>query len=386
MAIPIAILSIALILLLVILRSAARAASPLSRDEADRALAAALERVAKRRGLSAAGLTIARPRIGFRASYGADAEAGRRLFHAASVGKLFTAALIGRLIDEGKLAWDSRAAAILPPEALRGLFVWRGADRSGEVTIAMLLAHSSGVADYFGDQGRAGLSVGRLLAKEPHRLWSVDELLDFSRNEQRAVGAPGERYHYSDTGYLLLGLIAEAVRGAPFHELLRREIFEPSGMRDAYMPLREGPPAGAPPLRPAVLGGVDLSREHALSADWAGGGVALSATELVAFCEALNAGRIIRPETLSRMADFRHRFMIGVGYGYGLMELRPGEFSPFLKSWPRLRGHMGILGIQCFWDPEDGTVIVVSLGDDRAVADSVRLLLATMGIVKRLRA
>lgn len=385
MAIPIAILSIALILLLVILRSAALATVPLSRDEADRALAAALERVARRRGLAAAGLTISRPRIGFRASYGADAEAGRRLFHAASVGKLFTAALIGRLIDEGKLAWDSRAAAFLPPETLRGLFLRRGEDRSGEVTIAMLLAHTSGAADYFGDEGKEGFSVGRLLAREPHRLWSVEELLDFSRNGQRAVGAPGERFHYSDTGYLLLGLIAEAVRGAPYHELLRREIFEPSGMRNAYMPLREGPPAGAPPLRPAVLGGVDLSQTNALSADWAGGGVALSATDLVAFCEALNAGRIIRPETLNRMADFRGRFMLGVGYGYGLMELRPGEFSPFLKSWPRLRGHMGILGIQCFWDPEDGTVIVVSLGDDRAVADSVRLLLATMGIVQRLR-
>lgn len=386
MSITIAILSIALIMLLVISRAAARSSRPLSPDEAGRALKAELERAARRRGLAAAGLSVAHPPSGLRLSYGADEEAPRRVFHAASVGKLFTAAMVGRLIDEGRLAWDSRVASILSPETLRGLFEWHGTDRGGDVTIAMLLAHTSGVADYWADEARGGEGVGKRISVEPGRAWEVEGLLDFSRNGQRAVGAPGERFHYSDTGYLLLGLVVEAVRGAPFHELLRREIFEPAGMKDAYMPLREEPPAGAPPLRPAVLGGVDLSQTNALSADWAGGGVALSAADLIAFCEALNAGRIIRPRTLEHMADFRGRFRLGVGYGYGLMELRPGEFSPFLKSWPRLRGHMGILGIQCFWDPQDGTIIVVSLGDDRAVGDSVRLLLATMGILRRVRA
>jgi len=384
MTIAIAVLAIVLILILVIWRSMAKATRPLSVQEASSALTSQLEHFARRHSLAAAGLTVVHPRSGLRASFGADTDPNRRVFHAASVGKLFAAVMIGRLVDEGRLAWDTKLTTILSPKLVQGLFEWNGIDRSDEVTIAMLLSHTSGAADYYGDKGRSGLSVGQILAMEPSRFWSVEELLAFSKNEQGAIGAPGERYHYSDTGFLLLGLVLEAIRGSPYHTLLRREIFAPLGMKDAYMPFREEAPAGSPPMRPALIDGVDVSNKSGLSADWAGGGVALSAADLVAFSEALNAGKLIRKETLGQMADFRWEFMRGIGYGYGLMELRPGKFFPLLEYLPKLRGHMGILGIQCFWDPDDGTIIVVSFGDDQAVADSVRILLAALGILKRI--
>ncbi|HAE21797.1 MAG TPA: hypothetical protein DCG47_05670 [Spirochaetaceae bacterium] len=378
-------LFIALVIVLAIASAMARQARPLTVEDGKKALSSLAESLRRKPGLAGAGLSVLHTSSGLRDAFGADADPEQRIFHAASVGKLFTATLIARLIEEGRLAWDSRVAEILQPAELRGLFDWEGVDRSAEVTVAMLLSHSSGVADYFDDPGRSGKSVSALMAAAPDRLWPVGELLDFSRNEQRPVGPPGGRFHYSDTGYLLLGRLIEALRGAPYHEVLRRGIFEPAGMRDAYMPLREAAPPGTPPLRPAYLRGVDLSKANALSADWSGGGVALSAADLLAFCEALRSGLLLRPETLERMADFRWRFRLGVGYGYGLMELRFGEFFPLLKSWPRMRGHMGVLGIQCFWDPADGTAIVVSLSNDRAMSDSVKLLISALGIVKRIR-
>jgi D-alanyl-D-alanine carboxypeptidase len=375
----------AFVIVFAVVSAMAKQARPLTVQEGREALRLYAGRLRSKPQLAGAGLSVLHPISGLREAFGADADPERRMFHAASVGKLFTATLIARLIEEGRLAWDSRVAELLPPEELRGLFEWHGADRSGDVTVAMLLSHTSGVADYFDDTGRSRKSVSALLAEEPHRLWSVEQLLDFSRNEQRPVGPPGARFHYSDTGYLLLGRIIEVLRGLPFHIALKQGIFEPAGMRDAYMLLREPAPLGTPPLRPAYLRGVDLAGSNALSADWSGGGVALSAADLLAFCEALNSGRLLRPETLERMADFRWRFRQGVGYGYGIMELRFGEFFPLLKSWPRMRGHMGVLGIQCFWDPSDGTVIIVSLSNDRAMAESVKLLITALGILRRIK-
>jgi hypothetical protein len=49
-------------------------------------------------------------------------------------------------------------------------------------------------------------------------------------------------------------------------------------------------------------------------------------------------------------------------------------------------GHMGVLGIQCFWNPADGTAIVVSLSNDRGMAASVKLLISALGVLRRVRA
>lgn len=362
-----------------------RNSRPLSAEEAKSLLERETDRIRGRRPeLSGAGLTVVHPPSGFRGAFGADADPGSRVFHAASVGKLFTAVLIGRLVEEGRIRWDSRVTDILPPEDLEGLFTLDGTDYRDEVTVEMLLSHSSGAADYFGDPGRSGKRVSDLLIENPDRAWTPRDLLAFSRDEQTPAGPPGKAYHYSDTGYVLLGRIVEVLRGAPFQVVLRREIFEPAGMRDAFMPLREAPPLGVPALRPVYLGGKDLSRSKALSADWAGGGTALSAGDLIAFGEALESGLILKPETLTRMADFRWTFRRGVRYGLGIMELRFGEFFPLLKTWPSMQGHMGILGIQFFRNPRDGTAIVVSLCSDRHMADSVRLLIAALGALRRI--
>ncbi|HSV57187.1 MAG TPA: serine hydrolase domain-containing protein [Magnetospirillaceae bacterium] len=379
----------AILLALSVLTLAALAAlksCPISAERARALLELKTERIRRSRpDLAGTGLTLVHPSSGFRGSFGADAEPGSRVFHAASVGKLFTAVLIGRLVEEGRIRWDTRVADILPPGNLDGLYLRGGKDHRDEVSVKMLLSHTSGAADYFGDPGRSGKSVSALIVENPDRSWTPDELLAFSRDEQKPAAPPGAAFHYSDTGYVLLGRIVEELRGAPYHKVLRREIFEPAGMRDAYMPLREPSPPNVPALRPAYLGGTDLSRSKALSADWAGGGVALSADDLLAFGGALDAGLLLKPTTLARMADFRWTFRRGIRYGLGFMELRFGEFFPLLKSWPSLRGHMGILGIQFFWNPGDGTAVVVSLCSDRHMADSVRLLIAALGVLRRIR-
>lgn len=125
-------------------------------------------------------------------------------FHAASVGKLFTAVLVHRLVAAGQLRLDQPIAELLDTALTAGLFI------SGpqEVTVQMLLEHTSGVADYFGEK----------ILTEPQKQWTVPGILDFTRAQFEPVALPGAQFHYSDTGYVLLGLVVEQVSGRAFHE------------------------------------------------------------------------------------------------------------------------------------------------------------------------
>lgn len=332
------------------------------------------------------GLTVDLPSLGIREAFGADAEEGRKVFHAASVGKLFAAVAIGRLFDSGRLSPDDKAAAVLDPGTLDGLFVFGGVDRQAEVTVAQLLAHTSGAADHFADPARGGKTVEALIAEDPGRAWTPRDLVDFSRNEQAAVGAPGERFHYSDTGYVLLGLIAERLYGLPYHEVLAREVFGPAGMADSYMPRRSLSASGAEPaMRAAWLGSFDASRAESITADWAGGGVATTADDLVAFARALWGGKLVSAEVLARMSDCRASFAPGIRYGEGMMELRFGEFFPLLADLPPLRGHMGVLGIHLFHDPVSGATFVASFNATGLMPDGVRLIIEAWSGAQRVR-
>lgn len=318
-----------------------------------------------------------------------DAQAPEA-FHAASVGKLFTAALVARRIDDGRLSFDAKVAPLLPPGELDGLFVVDGVDHQGEVTVAQLLAHTSGMADYFGDVPAQGPRLSERIAHEPERRWEARSLLDYTREQLPAVAAPGAKFHYSDGGYVVLGRVVEAVSGKPFEVLLHQELFGPLGMTRTWMPFRTAPAQGAEeqgpespgpgPLRPAYLHGVDVSGHPAITADWAGGGVASTTGDLLRFQEALWSGALVRPETLEAMQRFEHRFETGLHYGLGLMQYRFGEYFFALGGYPKMVGHMGVLGTQLFYDAKEDLHVSLSLGSDGATEDSVRLLIDVVGI------
>lgn len=361
-------------------------------ERAETALAKAVSRLRSRnREFAHAGMTISAPSVGLHCSLGADGEAENAVFHTASVGKLFTTALIGMLLDEGTLQRNTPVADILSPELLAGLFLVDGVDYSEQVTVAHLLSHTSGVADYFEDpsyvDGQQQDDTAAAAAKrEPTRSWTPEELLAWSRERQRPVGAPGERFHYSDTGFVLLGFMIQEIEGAPFHEVLERRIFDPLEMVHAAMPGRSLPrDPQTPQMRPIWLLGDDLSRAPSITIDWTGGGVSATAEELIRFARAFHNGGLLTPETLAWLSQFRWKFRRGIAYGHGVMEVRFGEFFPLLKSLPSMSGHMGITGVQLFADPEDDTVICVSTGSTRGMSQSVRLLISGISSVQKLK-
>jgi D-alanyl-D-alanine carboxypeptidase len=150
-------------------------------------------------------------------------------YYSDSIGKTFTAALIGMLSEEGVIHFNDLISGYLDDELLAGLFVYEGADYKDKVTVKQLLGHMSGVGDYYEDPVTQGDTMVDLLLKEQDRIWTPLELLSFTRENQKAIARPGEVFHYSDTGYILLGFLIEAVHRAGIHEVLHERISRSAG-------------------------------------------------------------------------------------------------------------------------------------------------------------
>jgi D-alanyl-D-alanine carboxypeptidase len=317
----------------------------------------------RRRGLPAPQVLVHAPGVEF-----AGGERHQR-FHAASVGKLLTATLAYQLSEHGRLDLDAPLPGLLPASDLAGLFVVEGADAAPGVTARHLLSHTSGAADYFEGPVDSGEPFAQRITGRPHERFAPADLLAHSREHQHPVGGPGQRFAYSDTGYVLLGRVIEEAGGASLGSQLHERILAPSGM-DASCLLFHTMPGGARSadrpgealdLAPILIDGVDLSRAESLSCDWGGGGVVTTVDDLRRFAAAWHSGELVDETSRARMGRIEHRFRPGIHYGSGLMQLRYGGFFPLLAGLPRTVGHLGVTGVHLFSDPQRDITIVLNL-------------------------
>ncbi len=324
-------------------------------------------------------MLVVSPELKFSSQFGANTP-----FHIASVGKLFTTVLIAQLVETGRLKWETKLATLLPKENLNGLFVVNQTDHQADVTLEQLLKHTSGIADYFSDPVQNGKPLLEQIILEPQKTWTPQELLEVTQTRQQALFAPETQFHYSDSGYILLGLIIEAIYQQPFETVVQQRIFEPLGMEQSYFPFRTKPKKGIIQLSPVWVGGTDLSQSPALTVDWAGGGIASTTADLLKFAQALSAAKLLTAKTLEYLSQPLNRFEQVIGYGRGMMRLKFADFFPLLQ-FPDMIGHIGVLGTQLMYDPKSKTTVVISLGSTGYMEDSVRLLIETLGILGRIK-
>ncbi|MDO5495371.1 MAG: serine hydrolase domain-containing protein [bacterium] len=312
-------------------------------------------------------------------------------FHAASITKLAIASLIGLLFDDGRLTPATRLAEVLPLGVLDGLFLHRGTDYAGSVTIEHLLTHTSGVNDYF--EGRTGLARAALATPERH--WTRAELIDYTRRNQSAVGAPGERFRYSDTGYALLGLALEAVTGASYGRLMHERIFAPLGMDSARIHLltipggapheaSSSPPGTVRPnsLAPVWFGGTEVSQSPVLSLGLSPGDMAATPADLDRFGRALLLGDLLSERTRRWLVRPRSSFRPGIRYGAGVMEINSRAMAPFFGALPRPIGHLGAFGTGLFAVPQYGAVITVNLHSTTQMRATVATLMVALRYIR----
>jgi D-alanyl-D-alanine carboxypeptidase len=239
----------------------------------------------------------------FRRAYGtADLEQQIPLrpdhvFRIASVTKQFTAVAVLMLAERGLLSLADPLSRFLPD--------FPGA---GGITIEHLLTHTSGVQDY--------TELPEWLPLKRKDL-SLGELIGLFKDRPSQF-APGSRWEYSNSGYVLLGAVIEKASGQSYAEYLRQNIFTPLGMKDScYGQARPIIPRRVPGYERTQSGFVNTPY-LSMSLPYAAGAVLASVDDLARWQQGLEAGRLITASSLER-AWTTARLADGTptGYGYG---------------------------------------------------------------------
>ncbi|MFF4448254.1 serine hydrolase domain-containing protein [Streptomyces sp. NPDC001502] len=224
-----------------------------------------------------------------------------------STTKTFTAVVVLQLVAEGKISLDDKLDTHLP-----GLVRGEGIDGRG-ITVRQLLQHTSGIPDYEKEVDHAFLQRRYL---EPR------DILDIALRK-KAEFAPGTSWAYSNTNYVLAGLIVQKVTGRPLGEEIDKRVVRAVGLRHTYFPtagdttLRERHPRGyrqesaGAPWRDVT----DIDP----SASWAAGQMISTNSDLNRFYTALLAGDLLGDSQLAEMRTTVPLGDTGAGYGLGIM-------------------------------------------------------------------
>ncbi|MFB8036294.1 serine hydrolase domain-containing protein [Streptomyces sp. NPDC056004] len=233
-------------------------------------------------------------------------------FRIGSMTKMFTATTMLQLVGEHRVRLDAPVERYLPG-------VVRGHGNDGrKITVRQLLQHTSGLPDFLDHLKPQEVVADPLVRYDPRDL--VDMALKYPR-----VFEPGTDWDYSNTNYLLVGLIIEKVTGHTYAQEVRERIIEPLHLRETYVPRASAIPGPHPrgyaqPGEGAPL--LDIT-EVDPSVGGAAGGMISSGTDLNRFLGALLRGDLLHPAELREMMRTRDTGNEdGRAYGLGL-ESRP---------------------------------------------------------------
>lgn len=264
-----------------------------------------------------------------------------------SISKQFTAAAVMMLVDEHKLSLDDPVSKFIPTLT-----------RARDVSIRQLLSHTSGYQDYWPQDYVPPFMTKPIAADGILDIWAR-KALDFE---------PGTEWQYSNTNYVIAGLVVEKVAGTPLFRFLQARIFGPLGMTSVASidtgRLGDTDPVGylryaLGPLRPAPKEG----------SGWlfAAGELAMTAEDLTRWDLAILEGRLLSPDSWREMqTEVRLRNGVGTHYGLGLDVLA--------RDGRRVLAHGGeVSGFTATNTvfPDDRAAISVLTNEDAADACSV---------------
>jgi D-alanyl-D-alanine carboxypeptidase len=305
-------------------------------------------------------------------------------FYTASIGKMFTATSIAILKDDGKLNFNDPLEKFLNADVMDSLLIFEGKDYSSKITISNLLQHTSGLPDYFEDKtkdGQAGLLESLIVS--PEKNWEIIEILDYTKNNFDAHFAPGNGYHYTDTEYLLLGLVIEKISGMSLDDFFKMNIFVPLKMNHTYFNLKSDPISKTEEILSFYADDIEVSSFQSLSLDWAGGGVVSSTQDLIRFEEALLNGELVKGSTLEQMQNWLNESK-GTYYGYGLRKWKLRELFPTLPKLT-LIGHSGSTAANLYYCPELDVYISGSFNQTAYTKKSVVFLVKVLSQLQKLK-
>jgi D-alanyl-D-alanine carboxypeptidase len=333
----------------------------------DDALRAALEAVVDAGATGAIGLVDAGANVSATAVGVARLDPPRPLrvsdqVRAGSIAKTVIATITLQLVGEGRLRLDDTIERWLPGMVPNG----------AAITIRMLLNHTSGIFDYTADP-----DWNAAVFADPDRHWSPQELVAVG-TAHSPLFPPGQGLAYSNTGYILIGLVLEKVTGQPVQDLVWQRVVRPLHLHGTFLAtsarFRGAYAHGYFPPSLTGDGYLDASSFHP-SIGWAAGALVSTAPDLARFYQALLSGRLLTPALLNEMTttvtgpDYP-----GIGVGLGIWSVE----TPCGTVW----GHEGgIPGYKTFaLNDRGGTrgaVVIVPTELDDAIGAAFEVAVAT---------
>jgi D-alanyl-D-alanine carboxypeptidase len=226
-----------------------------------------------------------------------------------SISKQFAATAILLLQEQGKLSLDDAVGKYVP-----------GLTRGNEVTIRQILSHTSGYQDYAPEDYPVESQLKPVTPRTILDTWA-SKPLDFE---------PGTKWQYSNTNYVIAGLIIEKVSGEKLFDFLGEHIFSPLGMRSAWnSDQKELPPADAAPYVRAALGPIRACPNGGEGWMYAAGELAMTAHDVALWDISLMNRTVLKPASYDQMfTEVKLKDGKGTHYGLGVEILdRDGHHS-----------------------------------------------------------
>lgn len=274
--------------------------------------------------------------------------------------KMLTAVTILKLVEEGKLNLEDKISTYLNGEVIEKI------ENADKASIRQLLQHSSGIYNYIQNLKFQTASLNDLI-----REWKPQDLLAYSYN-QKAYFKPGEDVRYSNTGYILLGLLIEKIEGKPFYKVFEEKIFTPLNLNHTQFAAENPVPKGI------ARGYVDLYSnlqviETTYYSGWdyytADGGLISNPYDMSRFFQALMNGLILQPATLSEMLTWKSPLepddsFFPISYGLGIFKIETPKGIAYMHSGDAIGYYANMI-----YFPSDSTTVVYAVNSNYGKID-----------------
>lgn len=302
----------------------------------------------------------------------------------ASITKMYTATVILRLHEQGRLSLDEPISKYLPGTLIDGIHVYQGHDYSREIKVFQLLSHTTGIGDYFEDKPQGGHSVFEEL-KQGHDLdLDIQRVVTIVRGltphfEPGARG--GTKARYADTNFRLLGAIIEAITGQPMTTCFEQMIFDPLGLDCTYV-YGSTRAQTKTPSAAIFLKANAVSIPKFFASNIPDGGLVSTARNNLVFLRAFFEGKLFDAKRFERMMARWNRIFFPMQYGYGMMRFKmPWFFWPFNPP-PEFVGHSGSTGSFGYYCPSKGLYLAGSVNQIAAPVAPIMLMMRIANTIR----
>nr|WSX54748.1 beta-lactamase family protein [Streptomyces sp. NBC_00974] len=254
--------------------------------------------------------------------------------------KTFTVTALLQLVDQGKIGLDDPI----------GTYV-TGVPNGDRITLRELAGMRSGLFNYSEDE-----DFNKRLDTGAERPFTPQELLDYSFKHPVRF-APGEKFEYSNTNLILIGLLIEKVTGRPLHDVIQRDVLEPAGLHHTVFPTgAEFPePHAHGYTEQSASGRIVDSTDWNPSWGWAAGAIISDLQDLRSWSRTLATGALLTPATQAQRLKTSPIGIPGAGYGLGIFDV---------QGWIGHNGSLPGYESLAVYLPEARAVLVVLLNTD----------------------